>query len=106
MGRSKSTCTGRAGLISAVASPALRLSMNKLLLICLLGTALVALTGGEVSSDEQNVAEISQLREVRAADPGKGKGKGKRKGLKKKDKKKKKGKNLKKSGKKGASKKN
>ena len=44
--RSQSTCTGRAGLISAVASPALRLSMNKLLLICLLGTALVALTGG------------------------------------------------------------
>merc|ERR1739846_200627 len=47
---------------------------------------------------------LSQLREVRAADPGKGKGRGKGKGLKKKDKKKRK--SLKKSDKKGAGKKN
>merc|ERR1740123_1604294 len=69
--------------------------MNKLLLIGLLGAALVALSGAEVSSEEQSVAELSQLREVRAAEPGKGKGKG----LKKR-----KGKNLKKSDKKGAGK--
>merc|ERR1712062_353111 len=75
--------------------------MNKLLLICLAGAALVALSGAEVSSEEQSVAELSQLREVRAADPGKGKGKS----LKKKDKKKRKGKSLKKSDKKGAGKK-
>merc|ERR1711936_744975 len=73
-----------------------RLNMNKLLLVCLLGAALVALSGAEVSSEEQSVAEVSQLREVRAADPGKGngngkgKGKGKGKSLKKKNKKKKK----------------
>merc|ERR1712173_358786 len=81
--------------------------MNKLLLICLAGAALVALSGAEVSSEEQSVAELSQLREVRAADPGKGKGNGKNKGngngkgkgkgknLKKKGKKNKKGRNLK-----------
>jgi len=86
--------------------------MNKLLLICLLGAALVALSGAEVSSEEQSVAEVSQLREVRAADPGKGngngkgKGKGKGKSLKKKNKKKKKGRKLEKSDKKGAGKKN
>merc|ERR1712039_390570 len=79
--------------------------MNKLLLICLAGAALVALSGAEVSSEEQSVAELSQLREVRAADPGKGKGKGKGKSLKKKGKKNKKGRNLKKSDKKGAGKK-
>merc|ERR1719336_2828490 len=91
--------------------------MNKLLLICLAGAALVALSGAEVSSEEQSVAELSQLREVRAADPGKGngngkgkgngngKGKGKGKNLKKKGKKNKKGRNLKKSDKKGAGKK-
>jgi len=85
--------------------------MNKLLLICLLGAALVALSGAEVSSEEQSVAEVSQLREVRAADPGKGngngkgKGKGKGKSLKKKNKKKK-GRKLEKSDKKGAGKKN
>merc|ERR1711963_917296 len=67
--------------------------MNKLLLICLAGAALVALSGAEVSSEEQSVAELSQLREVRAADPGKGngknkgKGKGKSKSLKKNGKK-------------------
>merc|ERR1712203_568305 len=90
------------------------LNMNKLLLICLVGAALVALSGADVSSEEQSVEELSQLREVRAADPGQGKGKGKSKGkgkgksrhLKKKDKKKRKGKNLKKSDKKGAGKKN
>merc|ERR1711963_565814 len=81
--------------------------MNKLLLICLAGAALVALSGAEVSSEEQSVAELFQLREVRAADPGKGKGKGKGKGqnLKNKGKKNKKGRNLKKSEKKGAGKK-
>merc|ERR1711902_388687 len=85
--------------------------MNKLLLICLAGAALVALSGAEVSSEEQSVAELSQLREVRAADPGKGngngkgngknkgKGKGKGKSLKKK------GRNIKKLEKKGAGKK-
>merc|ERR1712228_232475 len=88
------------------------LNMNKLLLICLVGAALVALGGADFSSEEQSVAELSQLREVRAADPGKGKRKGKGKGkgksrhLKKKDKKKGKGKNLKKSDKKRAGKKN
>merc|ERR1712051_830886 len=91
MGRSKFDLTAPA-----------QLNMNKLLLICLLGAALVALSGADVSSEEQNVGELSQLREVRAADPGKGKGKGK--GLKKKDKKKRK--SLKKSDKKGAGKKN
>merc|ERR1711963_256242 len=91
--------------------------MNKLLLICLAGAALVALSSAEVSSEEQSVAELSQLREVRAADPGKGKGngkgngknkgkgKGKGKSLKKNGKKNKKGRNLKKSDKKGAGKK-
>merc|ERR1711963_348102 len=87
--------------------------MNKLLLICLAGAALVALSGAEVSSEEQSVAELSQLREVRAADPGNGNGKGKGngknkgkgRGLKKKGKKNKKGRNLKKSDKKGAGKK-
>merc|ERR1712172_32620 len=93
MGRSKFDLTAPA-----------QLNMNKLLLICLLGAALVALSGADVSSEEQNVAELSQLREVRAADPGKGKGRGKGKGLKKKDKKKRK--SLKKSDKKGAGKKN
>merc|ERR1712051_98925 len=96
MGRSKFDLTAPA-----------QLNMNKLLLICLLGAALVALSGADVSSEEQNVGELSQLREVRAADPGKGKGrgkgKGKGKGLKKKDKKKRK--SLKKSDKKGAGKK-
>merc|ERR1711971_551078 len=93
MGRSKFDLTAPA-----------QLNMNKLLLICLLGAALVALSGADVSSEEQNVGELSQLREVRAADPGKGKGRGKGKGLKKKDKKKRK--SLKKSDKKGAGKKN
>merc|ERR1712203_1018143 len=79
-----------------------RLNMNKLLLVCLLGAALVALSGAEVSSEEQSVAELPQLRDVRAADPGKGNGKGK--GLKKKDRKKRKGKSLKNSDKKGAGK--
>merc|ERR1711902_394610 len=91
--------------------------MNKLLLICLAGAALVALSGAEVSSEEQSVAELSQLREVRAADPGKGngngkskgnghgKGKGKGKNLKNKGKKNKKGRHLTKSDKKGAGKK-
>ena len=60
--------------------------------------------GADVSSEEQSVEELSQLREVRAADPGKGKGKSKDKGLKKKDKKKRKGKTLKKSDKKDAGK--
>merc|ERR1739844_553375 len=87
MGRSKFDLTAPA-----------QLNMNKLLLICLLGAALVALSGADVSSEEQNVGELSQLREVRAADPGKGKG------LKKKDKKNRK--SLKKSDKKGAGKKN
>merc|ERR1712113_732137 len=90
-----------------------RLNMNKLLLVCLLGPALVALSGAEVSSEEQSVAELSQLRDVRAADPGKGNGKGNGKGkdkgkgksLKKKGKKDKKGRNLKKSERKGAGKK-
>merc|ERR1711944_48061 len=91
--------TRAAGLISSA-----RLKMNKLLLICLLGAALVALSGADVSNEEQSVADISQVREVRAADPGKGKGKGKGRGLKKKDKKKRK--NLKKSDKKSAGKKN
>merc|ERR1711971_407958 len=93
MGRSKFDLTAPA-----------QLNMNKLLLICLLGAALVALSGADVSSEEQNVGELSQLREVRAADPGKGKGRGKGKGLKKKDRKKRK--SLKKSDKKGAGKKN
>merc|ERR1711971_74242 len=93
MGRSKFDLTAPA-----------QLNMNKLLLICLLGVALVALSGADVSSEEQNVGELSQLREVRAADPGKGKGRGKGKGLKKKDRKKRK--SLKKSDKKGAGKKN
>merc|ERR1712172_394646 len=93
MGRSKFDLTAPA-----------QLNMNKPLLICLLGAALVALSGADVSSEEQNVAELSQVREVRAADPGKGKGRGKGKGLKKKDKKKRK--SLKKSDKKGAGKKN
>merc|ERR1712012_428396 len=90
-------------------SPAQLKEMNKFLLICLAGAALVALSGAEVSSEERSVAELAQLREVRAADSGKGKGKGKglkkgsRKGkgkgksLKKKGKKNKKGRNLKKS---------
>jgi len=78
--------------------------MNKLLLICLLGAALVALSGAELSNGEQSVSDLSQVREVRAADPGKGKGQGKGKGLRKKDKKKRK--NLKKSDKKGAGKRN
>merc|ERR1711963_280844 len=73
--------------------------MDKFLLICLAGAALVALSGAEVSSEEQSVAELAQLREVRAADSGKGKGKGK--GLKKKGKKNKTGRNLNKSEKKG-----
>merc|ERR1739844_660058 len=64
-----------------------------------------ALSGAEVSSKEQSVSELSQLREVRAADPGKGKGKGKGRGLKKKDKNKRKEKNLKKSDKKNGDKK-
>ena len=51
------------------------------------------------------MSELSQLREVRAADPGKGKGKGKGRGLKKKDKNKRKEKNLKKSDKKNGDKK-
>merc|ERR1712203_804768 len=77
--------------------------MDKLLLVCLAGAALVALSGGEVSSDELSVAELAQLREVRAANPGngRGKGKGKRNGkgksLKKKGRKGKKGRNLNKS---------
>merc|ERR1711971_1278041 len=79
------------------------LNMNKLLLICLLGSALVALSGADVSNEEQSVADISQVREVRAADPGKGKGKGKGKG---RGLKKKKRKSLKKSDKKSAGKKN
>merc|ERR1712213_190799 len=79
-------------------------NMNKLLLICLLGAALVALSGAELSNGEQSVSDLSQVREVRAADPGKGKGQGKGKGLRKKDKKKRK--NLKKSDKKGAGKRN
>merc|ERR1711994_897341 len=82
-------------------SPAHLKEMNKFLLFCLSGAALVALSGAEVSSEGQSVAELSQLREVRAADFGKGKGKGKGKGLKKKGKKNKKGRNLKKSEKKG-----
>merc|ERR1712004_682786 len=89
-------------------SPAQLKEMNKFLLLCLAGAALVALSGAEVSSEEQTVVELSQPREVRAADSGKGKGKGKgsRKGkgkgtsLKKKGKKNKKGRNLKKSEKK------
>merc|ERR1711944_373132 len=56
-------------------------NMNKLLLICLLGAALVALSGAELSNGEQSVSDLSQVREVRAADPGKGKGQGKGKGL-------------------------
>merc|ERR1712211_137920 len=96
---SHTACTSRAGpargLISL--SPAQLKAMNKFLLICLAGAALVALSGAEVSSEEQSVAELAQLREVRAADSGKGKGKG----LKKKGKKNKKGRNLKKSEKKG-----
>merc|ERR1739840_24460 len=103
MGRSKFDLTAPA-----------RLRMNNILLVCLLGASLVALSGAEVSSEEQSVAELSQLREVRAADPGKGNGnrngkgngKGKGKGLKKKDKKKKTGRKLEKSDKKGAGKKN
>merc|ERR1712004_721514 len=82
------------GLISPP-SPAQPKEMNKFLLICLAGAALVALSGAEVSSEEQSVAELSQLREVRAADSGKGKGKGK--SLKKNGKKNNKGRNLKKS---------
>merc|ERR1711963_889140 len=80
--------------------------MNKLLLICLAGAALVALSGAEVSSEEQGVAELSQLREVRAADPGKGNGNGKNKGNGngKGKNKGKKGRNLKKSDKQGAGK--
>merc|ERR1712228_212246 len=76
---------------SDLTAPA-RLRMNNILLVCLLGASLVALSGGEVSSEEQSVAELSQLREVRAADPGNGKGKG----LKKKNNKKR-GKNTRKS---------
>merc|ERR1712012_924540 len=89
-------------------SPAQLKEMNKFLLICLAGAALVALSGAEVSSEEQSVAELAQLRDVRAADSGKGKGKGKGKGSRKgkgkglkKGKKDKKGRNLKKSEKKG-----
>merc|ERR1712004_85193 len=82
------------GLISPP-SPAQPKEMNKFLLICLAGAALVAISGAEVSSEEQSVAELSQLREVRAADSGKGKGKGK--SLKKNGKKNNKGRNLKKS---------
>merc|ERR1711890_75292 len=93
--------TRAAGLISSA-----RLKMNKLLLICLLGVALVALSGADVSNEEQSVADISQVREVRAADPGKGKGKGKGKGRGLKKKNKKKRMNLKKSDKKSAGKKN
>lgn len=75
--------------------------MNNILLVCLLGASLVALSGAEVSSEEQSVAELSQLREVRAADPGNGKGKG----LKKKNNKKRGG-NMRKSDKKSVGKKN
>merc|ERR1712083_1047532 len=105
MGRSKFDLTAPA--LREQLSPPARLNMNKLLLICLLGAALVALSGAEVSSEEQSVAEVSQLREVRAADPGKGNGNGNGKGksLKKKNKKKK-GRKLEKSDKKGAGKKN
>merc|ERR1712088_26570 len=74
---------------------------NNILLVCLLGASLVALSGAEVSSEEQSVAELSQLREVRAADPGNGKGKG----LKKKNNKKR-GKNTRKSDKNSVGKKN
>merc|ERR1712228_354001 len=91
MGRA---CTSRAGVISPP-SPAHLKEMNKFLLFCLAGAALVALSGAEVSSEEQSVAELSQLREVRAADSGKGKGKGK--SLKKNGKKNNKGRTLKKS---------
>merc|ERR1711993_23557 len=85
---------------SDLTAPA-RLRMNNILLVCLLGASLVALSGAEVSSEEQSVAELSQLREVRAADPGNGKGKG----LKKKNNKKG-GKNMRKSDKKSVGKKN
>merc|ERR1712061_814905 len=85
---------------SDLTAPA-RLRMNNILLVCLLGASLVALSGGEVSSEEQSVAELSQLREVRAADPGNGKGKG----LKKKNNKKR-GKNTRKSDKNSVGKKN
>merc|ERR1712156_1354791 len=78
------------------------MGMDKLLLVCLAGAALVALTGGEVSSDEQSVAELAQLREVRAANPGNGRGKGIGNGKgKSKGKRNGKGKSLKKKGKKG-----
>merc|ERR1739844_163889 len=85
---------------SDLTAPA-RLRMNNILLVCLLGASLVALSGAEVSSEEQSVAELSQLREVRAADPGNGKGKG----LKKKNNKKRGG-NMRKSDKKSVGKKN
>merc|ERR1711993_73297 len=85
---------------SDLTAPA-RLRMNNILLVCLLGASLVALSGAEVSSEEQSVAELSQLREVRAAYPGNGKGKG----LKKKNNKKG-GKNMRKSDKKSVGKKN
>merc|ERR1712228_547702 len=85
---------------SDLTAPA-RLRMNNILLVCLLGASMGALSGAEVSSEEQSVAELSQLREVRAADPGNGKGKG----LKKKNNKKG-GKNMRKSDKKSVGKKN
>merc|ERR1712113_582428 len=53
----------------------LQYSMNKLLLVALLGFVLIALTVGEEENNESSLqaveTEVEQIREVRDADPGK-----------------------------------
>merc|ERR1711953_1005527 len=57
----------------------LQYSMNKLLLVALLGFVLIALSVGEEENNESSLqaveTEVEQIREVRDADPGKRKGK-------------------------------
>merc|ERR1712223_596870 len=53
----------------------LQYSMNKLLLVALLGFVLIALSVGEEENNESSLqaaeTEVEQIREVRDADPGK-----------------------------------
>merc|ERR1712117_839174 len=55
----------------------LQYSMNKLLLVALLGFVLIALSVGEEENSESSLqaveTEVEQIREVRDAEPGKGK---------------------------------
>merc|ERR1712127_125997 len=67
---------GRSLLISFGTAQAVLNSMNKLLLLALLGFALVALTAGEEESNENSLAasaDMIAIREARAADPGRNK---------------------------------